>query len=627
MNFPSISRFLFASLLGVLINSAHAADQQVPKWLLMSSAHFVVLTDAEGKKGSDVALRLEQMRSVCGQLLMKNKLSMPEPLDVIAFKDYSEYARVAPQQDGRAIAAQGFFLPGLDRNYIVLNLADEESWLAVSHQFAHLYLNYNYPPTQPWFDEGFAEYFSSLRVDDLQGQIGADPENFSEILNTQKWMPLPQLFDFEMKASGEGSHHTLFFAESWIVMHYLLNHEKLPEAGSYFQLALNEKANPEDAIQKGFGMSSMQLELAVRDYFHSLSVPKKPISPKSQPSPPGAYQFTPLGVNEVGVSSQEVMLPQARALVGELMVRVPEHRDEALRQLDAMLDEPKGETAIAHRAIAWGHLEKNEFEDAKDELQQALRLQPQDPWTHFYLAWMKYYEAQANGTLFPGLANMMLDLRAVLDWNDQVAEAYHMLAMARVEGGGVHSAVEAIQKAVQLNPRSEKYLLDMARVYMAAKKWDEATTLLERIEAGKDPQLAAAASQNLSDLPTLKKYGLLPQRVQEAPKPVVKPKPPVKAATVDDAPEPPRPAEPEVDRRKVEFARGKLVSVDCTNQPVAIISITAGAKRLRLRTEDYKSLLLIGADAFSCGWQNRPIVANYKAGGKSDGDLVSLEVQ
>jgi tetratricopeptide (TPR) repeat protein len=298
-----------------------------------------------------------------------------------------------------------------------------------------------------------------------------------------------------------------------------------------------------------------------------------------------------------------------------------------LKRLNAMLDEPKGETAIAHRAIAWGHLEKNEFEDANDELQQALRLNPQDPWTHFYLAWMKYYEAQANGTLFPGLANMMLDLRAVLDWNDQVAEAYHMLAMARVEGGGMHSAVEAIQKAVQLNPRSEKYLLDMGRVYMAAKKWDEATALLERLKSSQNPQIAMVATQNLSDLPTLKKYGLLPQRVQEAPKVVAKPKPPVKAATLDDAPEPARPAEPEVDRRKVQFARGKLLSVNCSQPSVAIITVASGTKRLKLRTDDYKSLLLIGADAFSCDWQNRSVIANYKAGGKVDGDLVSLEVQ
>ena len=48
---------------------------------------------------------------------------------------------------------------------------------------------------------------------------------------------------------------------------------------------------------------------------------------------------------------------------------------------------------------------------------------------------------------------------------------------------------------------------------------------------------------------------------------------------------------------------------------------------MKLRTENYKSLLLVGADEFSCAWADRPIIANYKAGGKFDGDLVSVEVQ
>ncbi len=623
----SVSRLRSAAV--ILLLSALPAfpvDQPKIKWVLASASHFAVLTDASREKGSEVAVRLEQMRSVCGQLLLRNKLSMPEPMDVIAFKDYAEYAQIAPQRDGKPTSAQGFFLPGQDRNYVVLNLSDEESWLSVSHQFAHTYLNYNYPPTQPWFDEGFAEYFSSLHMDDRQAQIGADPESFTEILNTQKWMPLPELFATAPEAVSESSHHTLFFAESWIVMHYLLTQEKLQQTGTYFGLALNEKLPPQQAIQQAFDVSPAQMEQAVKDYFKSLAVAKKPASPKEKPLPPGAHQFTPIGLNEVGVSIQDVLPTEAQAVVAEAMVRLPEHRDEALKQLNALVDDPKAESTTAHRAIAWGHLQKNEFEDAGDELQQALRFQPQDPWTHFYSAWMKYYEAQANGTLFPGLANMMIDLRIVLDWNDQMAEAYHMLAMARVEGGGVQSAVQSIQKAVQLNPRSEKYLLDMARVYMAAKKWDDATTLLQRLKGSKNAEIASAANQNLNDLPTLRKYGLLPQRTQEAPKAATKGKPTARPATAEEEPLPERPAAPVVDRRKTEFLKGRLVTVDCIHPQIAVLTISTGSKRIRLRTEDYKTLLLVGADEFSCDWSDRPISANYKPGGKSDGDLVSLEV-
>jgi hypothetical protein len=55
--------------------------------------------------------------------------------------------------------------------------------------------------------------------------------------------------------------------------------------------------------------------------------------------------------------------------------------------------------------------------------------------------------------------------------------------------------------------------------------------------------------------------------------------------------------------------------------------VTSGAVVLKLRTADYKSLLLIGADTFSCEWNNRSVSVNYKPGGMSDGDLVSLEVR
>jgi hypothetical protein len=77
----------------------------------------------------------------------------------------------------------------------------------------------------------------------------------------------------------------------------------------------------------------------------------------------------------------------------------------------------------------------------------------------------------------------------------------------------------------------------------------------------------------------------------------------------------------------LQFLKGKLVSVDCTQAPAAIVTVVAGTKTLKLRTGNYKSLTLVGADEFSCDWQNRAVDVNYKAGGKASGDLVSLELQ
>ena len=149
--------------------SAHAAEAP---WIRVSSSHFSVLTDAGEKRGREVILRFEQMRGVFAQLLMKTRVRMPEPLEIIAVKNDKEYVQLAPFARSQPISAPGFFLAGDDRNYIVLDLFADDSWRAISHQFAHMLLNYNYPPTPGWFDEGFAEYFSSLRLENKRsGQI------------------------------------------------------------------------------------------------------------------------------------------------------------------------------------------------------------------------------------------------------------------------------------------------------------------------------------------------------------------------------------------------------------------------------------------------------------------------
>jgi len=608
-------------------SAAAASKSDLPKWIRVSSLHFAVLTDAEEKNGVEVALRLEQMRALCGQLLLKDKLTMPEPLDVVAFQSYGEYAQVAPAQ-GQQAAAQGFFLPGDDRNYIVLNLADEESWLAVRREFAKIYLNYNYPPTPPWFDEGFARFFSSTRVDDHFATIGGDPASLIQVLNSQPWQPLPDLFSLKAAdvKSLKGTQQAQFAAESWIVMHYLLKKEKLPETGTYFGLVENQGQAVAQAIQQAYGMSAAQLEQSIKDYFHALSTspPQPSREPKAPPLPQGAWQVpVAVGPGDVGTSWAEVRLSQAQALIAEVMARVPEHREEAIGQLNTLVDQPLTESFIAHRALGWAYFADGKFKDALEEFQHALDLDGADPWTHYYIARTKYEMAQRGGEMFPGLANMMQDLRIVLDWNTDFAEAYHMLAMARVQGGGINSALQAMRQAIRLNPRNESYLLDLARVYMAGKKWDDATDMLERLKNSPDQQIASIARQNLQDLPTLKKYGLMPQHATAANNATA----PSPSATDSDDESATTHAEPPPDRRKVQFLKGRLIAVNCSQPPVAVLTVTSASRRLKLRTDDYKSLLLIGADEFSCDWRDRTVIANYKAGGKADGDLVSLEVQ
>jgi tetratricopeptide (TPR) repeat protein len=341
-----------------------------------------------------------------------------------------------------------------------------------------------------------------------------------------------------------------------------------------------------------------------------------------------------------------------------------------VQQLESITSQPKIDNVVARRALAWTHIEKKEFDRAVEELSKAGDLNPKDPWLHYYLALVRYHLAQ-TGEATGGLPNMMQDLRQVLDWDAEFAQARSMLAMAQLEGGGVHAAVDSMRVALTLSPRNQTYLLNMAQIYMAGKSWEAATLLLERLKSSPDPEVAKSAGEQLAGLPMLKKYGTLAQPQQTAsasspsPSPSTSPASPSPASssptprsaaapsttapsatskkpaapqtkteqqspepdevTVDRADEPPAPAQP--DKRAIQFLKGKLVAVDCSQAPSAILTVSAGAKVLKLRTPDYKSLTLIGADNFSCDWKGRTVAVNYRAGGKADGDLVSIEVQ
>jgi hypothetical protein len=674
------STFVFLAVMLGIVFSMSARETEPSPWLEIHSTHFTVVTDAGDKKGKEVALRFEQMRAVFATLLMKDRLNEPVPMTILAFKNDKNYYQSAPLREGQPIDAPGFFVPGEDQNFIVLNLFEEESWRAVAHDFAHRLLNYNYPPVQGWFDEGIAEYFSSIRIDNKQVEIGGDPElspaytkdilenqhearnppkSLTELLGGQVWLTLPDLLAMKHDTAGynEATHHTLFYAQSWMTVHYLLNKKKLPETGTYFDLVENQHVPVDEAIQKAYGVTTAQFDQAVKDYFHSLQPLFEALDESKQPNAAHysrqPYQFpSPVGPEDNTITSKPVRESDARALTAEMKVRIPERREAALQELKTLATAPDpatqvkvsekkskdDETAplvaatgneIAHRALAWDYLQHGEFDTAAEELGDAAALDQRDMWIRYYLSVLKYRVAKARHTDIQGLPNMMQDLRAVLDWYPEFADAYDLLAVARMVGGGSIAAMQSERAAMQLSPRNQEYAYHLAEIYIEAKKWDAARATLDRLKTCGNPEVEAKARDQLSKLANEQKYGLSTSLMTGNPK-LTTPSSPFDVLEQDAAKR--AAAEKAVqtaaaDKRVPKFFQGRLVGVDCSHAPAAVLTVVSGGVALKLRTADYKSLLLIGADAFSCAWNDRSVSVNYKPGGLSDGDLVSVELR
>lgn len=634
---PCSFRQLFtASIILFFCISAPAADQH---WLRVSSDHFVVITDAKDIAGHEVAVRFEQMRAVFGQLLSRSKVRMAEPMEIIAISDNGQYAQLAPPMNGRPMTLPGFWLPGEDRIFVVLNLSQPESWRAVEYQFARYLLNYNYPPTPAWFDEGFAEYFSSLNLTAKNADLGSDPSipwrdasarpnSFTEILSASSWIPWP---DFLAVKSAMGRKDIfLFEAQSWILVHYLLNKDKMSELGDFFGLLELRKLPVEQAVQQAFGMSVVQLDNDVRSYFQSiqpkLTAPAVPSRPGAPPTPQAVYQMDlPFSLGDIGTSSKDIPMPESQALVDEMELRIPERRQHAFDDLQKLIADEKTETVVAHRALAWAYVQRGDTKQAFDELNQAVKMSADDPWTRFGLALASYHSGE-QGARVQGLANMMESLHIVIDEFPDFAEAYNMLGWARLAGGGPNAAIESLKMAVQLGPRNDLYRFRLAQAYLAAKKFNDATALLDPLKQSQNAQIAQAATKALTDLPFLEKYGVPPEEAAAQKQAAVSSNDDSDDSDDEQPAAKPAPTTPAIDHRPVKFLKAVLLSVDCSKPPAAVLSISQGDRTLKLHASDTTDIAVIGAPKFSCAWKNIAVNINYRANGKLQGDLVSVEI-
>jgi tetratricopeptide (TPR) repeat protein len=625
-------------------------------WVSVSSAHFVVISDAGEKRGREVALRLEQMRAVFGNLLVRNKLRSPEPIEVLALKSDKDYERISPLRDNRPIEAPGFFLPGEDKHIIVLDLFAIEPWRAIAHPLAHTLLDGNYPPTQAWFDEGLAEYFSSVRVDNRFVEMGGDPEfawkfqedqlgnvrevrnaphSLTELLSGPLWIPMNELFTMQVNAPEfqEGTHHTQFYAQAWITMHYLISKDMLSQAGQYFQLVQVEHVPVDQAMQKAFGMKPDDFERTLKAYFQSLTPLFLAEDQARKPDEePGGRQVlrtaAPFGPDDVAMVVDKLTDDDGHAAIAEVMARQPEHAAQGLQELQGLTQDP-ADNERAHRALAYVYMTKKQFKKSEDELDQAADEDPKDRWVPYYRALEKFKISEAVGKPMEGaLANVQQNLRAVIDWYPDFAEAYHLLGLAELEGGGLNAALDSMRKAIALSPRREWYVMNLADIYISGKKWDNGQQILERLKTSSNPQIAASANKKLNELPFLKKYGIWPDQAAEAQHPrTVEPASERSGAADEDSEEDqPKLKERPLDKRPVLYLKGKIVKVDCSQSPAAVVTVASGKRTLKLRTENYKALVLVGADQFSCQWSNQAASVNYKANAAGGGDLVSLEV-
>lgn len=626
----------FYCLLFLIILSCPLLLAGEPEWIEVRSPHFSVVTDDGERRGREVAMRFEQMRAVFAALIVKANVNLPIPLQIVAFRNTKEMRQVAPLFNGKPTEVAGLFQQGSDRCFIMLDMSTENPWRVVFHEYAHQLLNGTSTGTlDPWFEEGFAEYFSSIEVDDKEARVGRIPDDEYAILRQVGTMKIADLFKVRQNSktyNESGDHRTTFYAESGILMHYIYDNSMLPKVGTYYDLR-DRHVSVEDAIQRAFGMSADGFDMALRGYIRS-----------------GRFLYyripNPGNISSKTYTALPLDAASANAVVADIHLHSRDYQERAITEFEEILKhDPRN--AAACRGLGYAYLQKQDFPHASEYFRRASELNSNDPRVHYYSALLISRDGSFGSR--ENMATMARELDASISLDPNFADSYALLAYAQSMSGDRAQALTTMVKAVAISPRNKNYQFNLANLYMANRQPEKAVAILQPLQVTDNLDLAtrvaqmlaaarqmSVAAQTSSPTPTAEP----PQEIREgasmttteADRAPVDPAPadrapvdpaPADRAPVNPAPVPAKPAH----TMKAGFLRGTLVSADCSTAPSAVLTVSAGGKMWRMTVADKNHLILIGVEGFSCSWNKKKVAINYRETAEGEGSVISLEMQ
>lgn len=618
-----VCRLVCAALFVFVVPMAHA-DQP---WVEVSSSHFSVVTDAGEKRGREVAMRFEQMRTAFGVIFKKVNVNTA-PLEIVAFRSSKELRNVAPLYEGKPITISGLFLGGgrsqknnaEDRQYIALDLSAEDSWGTVFHEYAHLLINSNFPPAPVWFDEGFAEYCSSLKMDKKEIDLGLVRPDLPLVLSENRWLKLVDLFSVghDSKIYNRDDRRSVFYAQSWITVHYIMAKNLMREMAAYNRLVQDQHVPVADAVRQAFHMEPEQLEKAVSGYFNGGR-----ISYFKTDAPPGTdnVTFTTRILNDL----------ELKTVMADLDFHSRDYEHRGIAAFQQILS-VQPDNAVANRSLGYVALDNNDWDKAGEYFRRAAAAATKDPQVHYLLALQMSRKGKAQGRLSGDNGAIEKELEAAIALNPGYADAYELLGVTLAfSGDEPEKGIEPLKKAIALNPRADWYTANLANAYLRARKPDDALPLFQQLQSSTNPQIAAMAGQSVSQLERYKaesaRWGQPRNANQES----------ASAADDDDGDTDASSATAKVDAPSsgssavtrsgpVSFMRGTLVGMDCSARPAAVATVMSGGKTWKLQAADANKVETRTRKDF-CSLANKRVVIFYQKTGVDRGELVGLDVE
>jgi len=194
------------------------------RWFEARTAHFHTYSCGSTQEVARLTARLEQFRDAYSSLAGAEAVASP-PIVVMAYPDHASMRAYVPLYQGKPASLEAFFIRGSDENLIVLPLSGAASLETIFHEYTHLLLRHNDPFWPLWLKEGMAEIYATFEpIGGNRARIGRPIGRHLRLLSEEHLMPLADLFAVTHNSAeyNEERHQGIFYAESWLLTHYLM---------------------------------------------------------------------------------------------------------------------------------------------------------------------------------------------------------------------------------------------------------------------------------------------------------------------------------------------------------------------------------------------------------------------
>ena len=457
-------------------------------WVEVRSPHFTVISNAGEKEARRTADQFEQFREVFHASFPSLRLDLGRPLIIFAVKNEDSLKALLPaywETKGHAHPS-GIYASGEERDFVAqrTNIEGDNPYEVVYHEYSHSILSLNFRDLPVWLGEGLAEYFGNSRIRDNEVDVGIPSRYLVETLQQSHLIPIEELLRVDPNSPyySEQNRVSVFYAESWAIVHYLLLDPKAHQQQllTNFLKAWEVSGDQVKAAQEAFGdlkKFSQTMEGYVRNPNLMMGMVK-----------------TSIHGDPASFASREMPPAELSAYRALFYVHTRRPAEAAAAAQEAVNQNPQ--LSLAYEAQGLNAYTQQQYEAACLPLARATQLDGAD-FSAYYFAGM----CKLRGEVSSEEENQQIiaNLEKAIALNPLFAPAYANLATVySMQPDAASKALQLGRRASELDPRNLEYAVIFAHVLLNAGRGADAKVLAARIQqAAWTPKDKASADQLL----------------------------------------------------------------------------------------------------------------------------------